>query len=199
VATPEAPASSHVAPPGLLPLAEFARITVEKLASHNPSYIRLPLGWPGEYCRFAHPQDYIGFDGAGGIGSGPGMAVGAAIALRDIGSDRLPVAVLGDGDFLMGVTALWTGVHYRAPVLILVANNQSFFNDELHQEQMARARGPSSRESLDRRADERAGDRSRRVSPAIRVRKAMARSKPRTLSLKRSSRESPTFAPAPLR
>ena len=27
-------------------------------------------------------------------------------------SDRLPVAILGDGDFLMGVTALWTAVHY---------------------------------------------------------------------------------------
>jgi thiamine pyrophosphate-dependent acetolactate synthase large subunit-like protein len=53
----------------------------------------------------------------------------------------LPVAVLGDGDFLMGVTALWTAVHYRVPLLILVANNRSFFNDELHQERMARLRG----------------------------------------------------------
>ena len=67
------------------------------------------------------------------------MAVGAALALR--GGDRLPVAVLGDGDYLMGVTALWTGVHYRVPVLIVVANNESFFNDELHQERMARMRG----------------------------------------------------------
>ena len=67
------------------------------------------------------------------------MAVGAALALR--GGDRLPVAVLGDGDYLMGVTALWTGVHYRVPVLIVVANNESFFNDELHQERMARVRG----------------------------------------------------------
>jgi len=81
----------------------------------------------------------VGFDGGGGIGSGPGMAVGAALALRD--GDRLPVAVLGDGDFLMGVTALWTGVHYRVPVLIVVANNESFFNDELHQERVARVRG----------------------------------------------------------
>jgi thiamine pyrophosphate-dependent acetolactate synthase large subunit-like protein len=67
------------------------------------------------------------------------MAVGAALALR--GTDRLPVAVLGDGDYLMGVTALWTGVHYRVPVLIIIANNESFFNDELHQERMARLRG----------------------------------------------------------
>ncbi len=124
-----------------LPLATLARVTTDALAPHRPSYIRLPLGWPGEFCRFAHPLDYIGFDGGGGIGSGPGMAVGAALALRDSGSDRLPVAVLGDGDYLMGLTALWTGVHYKVPLLIIVANNQSFFNDELHQQRMAEQRG----------------------------------------------------------
>src|SRR6187551_2877140 len=121
-----------------MPLAVMARVTTEALAAHDPSYIRLPLGWPGELCRFAHPMDYIGFDGGGGIGSGPGMAIGAALALR--GGDRLPVAVLGDGDYLMGITALWTGVRYRIPVLVIVANNHSFFNDELHQERTARVR-----------------------------------------------------------
>jgi thiamine pyrophosphate-dependent acetolactate synthase large subunit-like protein len=122
-----------------MPLEELARVTSETLAPYHPSYIRLPLGWPGEYCRFTQPRDYIGFDGGGGIGSGPGMTVGAALALR--GGDRLPVAVLGDGDYLMGLTALWTGVHYRVPALVIVANNESFFNDELHQERMARLRG----------------------------------------------------------
>ena len=123
---------------GGLSVEELARVTTDMLAPHNPSYIRLPLGWPGQYCRFAHPLDYIGFDGAGGIGSGPGMAVGAALALRD--TDRLPVAVLGDGDYLMGLTAVWSGVHYQIPVLMIVANNHSFFNDELHQERTARVR-----------------------------------------------------------
>ena len=122
-----------------MPLAELAGRTMAALAPHRPSYIRLPLGWPGETCDFQHPLDYVGFDGGGGIGSGPGMAIGAALALR--GGDRLPVAVLGDGDYLMGLTALWTGVHYRIPVLIVIANNESFFNDELHQERMARVRG----------------------------------------------------------
>jgi thiamine pyrophosphate-dependent acetolactate synthase large subunit-like protein len=31
-------------------------------------------------------------------------------------------------------------VHYRIPLLIVVANNRSFFNDELHQERVARMR-----------------------------------------------------------
>jgi thiamine pyrophosphate-dependent acetolactate synthase large subunit-like protein len=135
------PAAERRASGDRMPLEDLARLVTETLAPHKPSYIRLPLGWPGEYCRFAHPQDYIGFDGGGGIGSGPGMTVGAALALRDSRSDRLPVAVLGDGDFLMGLTALWTGVHYRVPALIVIANNESFFNDELHQERMARLRG----------------------------------------------------------
>ncbi len=120
-------------------IEDMARVTSTALSGQRPSYIRLPLGWPGEYCRFEDPLDFIGFDGGGGIGSGPGMAVGAALALK--GSGRLPVAVLGDGDYLMGLTALWTAVHYRVPLLVLVSNNQSFFNDELHQERMARTRG----------------------------------------------------------
>lgn len=126
---------------GRISVEAMARTVVDTLADETPSYMRLPLGWPGASCRFADPLDYIGFDGGGGIGSGPGMAAGAALALRDMGSERLPVAVLGDGDFLMGVTALWTAVHYKVPMLVLVANNRSFFNDELHQERMARLRG----------------------------------------------------------
>jgi thiamine pyrophosphate-dependent acetolactate synthase large subunit-like protein len=49
--------------------------------------------------------------------------------------------VLGDGDFIMGVSGLWTAVHANIPLLIVIANNRSFFNDEMHQERMARLRG----------------------------------------------------------
>jgi thiamine pyrophosphate-dependent acetolactate synthase large subunit-like protein len=135
--SPPAPSTDAAARRGLS-IEDMARVTVDTLAAHNPSYIRLPIGWPGQFCRFADPLDYIGFDGGGGIGSGPGMAVGAALALRV--TDRLPVAILGDGDYLMGLTALWTAVHYRIPLLVIVANNHSFFNDELHQERTARVR-----------------------------------------------------------
>lgn len=100
---------------------------------------RLPLGWHGAYRDFRHPLDYLGADGGGGIGSGTGMTVGAALALK--GSGRIPVGILGDGDFLMGVTALWTAVHYHLPCLVIVCNNRSFFNDEMHQERVALARG----------------------------------------------------------
>jgi thiamine pyrophosphate-dependent acetolactate synthase large subunit-like protein len=66
------------------------------------------------------------------------MAVGAALALK--GSGRIPIAIIGDGDFLMGVTSLWSATHYQIPMLIVVANNHSYFNDEVHQEHVARKR-----------------------------------------------------------
>jgi thiamine pyrophosphate-dependent acetolactate synthase large subunit-like protein len=97
--------------------------------------VRVPLGWGGADLEVGHPLDYLGMDGGAGIGSGPGMAVGAALALE--GSGRLPVAVLGDGDFLMGGTAIWTAAHYRLPLLIVVANNSFFYNDVVHQERIA--------------------------------------------------------------
>jgi thiamine pyrophosphate-dependent acetolactate synthase large subunit-like protein len=101
--------------------------------------VRLNLGWPADMTRYNHPLDYLGGDGGGGVGAGPGLAVGAALAMR--GTGRLPLAVLGDGDFIMGVSAVWTATHSKIPLLIVVANNRSFFNDEMHQERMARLRG----------------------------------------------------------
>src|SRR5207249_7285455 len=107
----------------------------EAVGSRPTTLIRTPLAWIGNSWEVTHPLDTLGGDGGGGIGGGPGMAVGAALALR--GNGRLPIAVLGDGDFLMGCTALWTAVHYRIPLLVVVSNNNSFFNDELHQDRMA--------------------------------------------------------------
>jgi thiamine pyrophosphate-dependent acetolactate synthase large subunit-like protein len=122
------------------------KLTVDHLADHlrravgerPTSLTHVSLSWNGASWPFRHPLDYLGSDGGGGVGGGPGISVGAALALK--GSGRLPVAVCGDGDFLMGVTALWTAAHYHIPLLIVVANNRSFFNDELHQERVARMR-----------------------------------------------------------
>jgi thiamine pyrophosphate-dependent acetolactate synthase large subunit-like protein len=137
------------APPPLSALATAPIIEVpmaatalkEVLGDTAVTMIRLPLSWAEHLWDFRDPLDFLGTDGGGGIGSGPGMAVGAALALRDGGSGRLPVAILGDGDFLMGVTALWTAVRNHIPLLVVIANNRSFFNDELHQERVARDRG----------------------------------------------------------
>jgi thiamine pyrophosphate-dependent acetolactate synthase large subunit-like protein len=108
------------------------------LKDRSVSFTHLPLSWDDTWVTFKHPLDYVGSDGGGGVGGGPGISVGAALALK--GSGRLPISVGGDGDFLMGVTAVWTAVHYKIPLLFVICNNRSFYNDELHQERMARAR-----------------------------------------------------------
>lgn len=125
--------------PGPVTMAHLAAGLNSVLEGRDVSLVHLPLGWDGAYRHFRHPLDFLGSDGGGGIGGGPGIAVGAALALR--GTGRLAVCIGGDGDYLMGVTALWTAVHYRIPLLYVVANNQSFFNDEVHQERVARLRG----------------------------------------------------------
>jgi thiamine pyrophosphate-dependent acetolactate synthase large subunit-like protein len=114
---------------------------------------KLPLGWNGAYRHFKHPLDYLGADGGGGVGAGPGLTVGAALALK--GSGRMVAGIMGDGDYLMGVTALWTATHYKLPCLMLVANNRSFYNDEMHQERVARERGrPVENKWIGQRIDE---------------------------------------------
>ena len=44
----------------------------------------------------------------------------------------------------MGCTAFWTAACYGIPLLTVIANNQSFFNDEVHQERVAQIRGRNS-------------------------------------------------------
>jgi thiamine pyrophosphate-dependent acetolactate synthase large subunit-like protein len=138
---PGTPPLSALEDASVIQVAHIATALKAVLGDSPVSMLRLPLSWADGLWEFRHPLDYLGTDGGGGIGSGPGMSVGAALALRDTSSGRLPVAVLGDGDFLMGVTALWTAVRNEIPLLIIVANNRSFFNDELHQERVARQRG----------------------------------------------------------
>ena len=102
-------------------------------------YTHLPLGWSGAYTHFRHPLDFIGSDGGCGVGAGPGITIGAALALK--GSGRIPIGLIGDGNMLMGITAVWTATHYQIPCLMIVCNNRSFFNDERHQGDVAEHRG----------------------------------------------------------
>jgi thiamine pyrophosphate-dependent acetolactate synthase large subunit-like protein len=123
---------------GLIATDDLAVTLRSVVGTRQISLTHLPLSWNGESWPFRHPLDFLGSDGGGGIGGGPGISVGAALALG--GSGILPVAVCGDGDFLMGATSLWTAAHYRISLLLIVANNRSFYNDEVHQERVARMR-----------------------------------------------------------
>lgn len=131
--------SSEPRAKGAIGMADLGSALSAELSERAFTLTRVPLGWSGDLIPFSDPLTYLGYDGGAGIGSGPGMAVGSALALRAGG--RLPVAVLGDGDFLMGCTAVWTAVNQRIPLLVVIANNRAYYNDVVHQERMARERG----------------------------------------------------------
>lgn len=101
--------------------------------------LRNTRSWVEGIWRFTGAGQYLGHSGGGGVGYGPGAMVGGALAARDRG--ELGVAIIGDGDLLMAPGALWTAVHYGIPLLAVVNDNRSFFNDELHQRHMAETRG----------------------------------------------------------
>jgi thiamine pyrophosphate-dependent acetolactate synthase large subunit-like protein len=118
-----------------------ASVLRDVLGSREVTVTNEPATWNIDAWPMTHPLDYIGRNGGGGLGSSPSIAIGAALALRETGAGRMAVCVTGDGDFLFGATALWTAVHYRLPVLYVILNNRSYFNDEVHQEQVAMMRG----------------------------------------------------------
>jgi thiamine pyrophosphate-dependent acetolactate synthase large subunit-like protein len=135
------PKPEPAAPPksaGEITMDQLSRTLRQAVGERPTTLTSLSLSWNSATWPFNHPLDYIGLNGGGGVGAGPGISVGAALALK--GSGRLPVGVCGDGDFLMGITAIWTAVHYRIPLLFVVANNRSLFNDEVHQERVAKTR-----------------------------------------------------------
>src|SRR5262249_7460952 len=53
---------------------------------------------------------------------GLGFALPASVGLR-MGSERPVVAIVGDGSSLYSIQALWTAVHYRVGVLVVVLAN----------------------------------------------------------------------------
>lgn len=81
----------------------------------------------------------LGKYSGGGLGYGLPASLGASLALK--GSGKLCVDLQPDGDLLFTVSALWTASHYKIPLLIVVCDNRSYYNDEEHQERMAVLRG----------------------------------------------------------
>ena len=91
-----------------------------------------------EAIEVTEPAHGIGGGRGGGVGYGLPSSIGAALGHK--GSGRLCVSIIGDGDFLMTSNALWTAAKYQIPLLVVVLNNRSYYNDEEHQERMARWR-----------------------------------------------------------
>jgi acetolactate synthase-1/2/3 large subunit len=97
--------------------------------------LRNTRSWPIGVWEFTGAGQYMGHSGGAGVGYGPGAMVGVALAAQEQG--KVAVAIIGDGDLVMAANAIWTAVHYSLPLLVVVNNNCSFYNDELHQNVVA--------------------------------------------------------------
>lgn len=92
-------------------------------------------GWWHRYWHYgAQPSQLAPTCGAMGYG----VSAAVAAALRQ--SDRLAIAVSGDGDFLMNGQELATAVQHGANMLVLVVDNGAFGTIRMHQEREFPAR-----------------------------------------------------------
>jgi thiamine pyrophosphate-dependent acetolactate synthase large subunit-like protein len=73
-----------------------------------------------------------------GLGTGMGVAMGATLPYR--GTGKVCVNIQRDGDFLFTPGSLWTMAHLQLPILTVMFNNRSYFQDEGHQRTMAQLR-----------------------------------------------------------
>jgi acetolactate synthase-1/2/3 large subunit len=95
-------------------------------------------GWARKLWDFTKPRQHLGTSGGAGVGYGMSAAIGAALA--NMGSGKLCVDIQADGDLLMTSSALWTAAKHKIPLLIVMHNNQSFYNSEEHGIQIAKFR-----------------------------------------------------------
>ncbi|MBI3319215.1 MAG: hypothetical protein HYZ89_01320 [Candidatus Omnitrophica bacterium] len=76
--------------------------------------------------------------GGGGTGTGMGVAMGVALAFR--GTGKVCVSIQNDGDLLYTPGSLWTAAHHDIPMLVVMFNNQSYYQDVGHQTAITRMR-----------------------------------------------------------
>jgi acetolactate synthase I/II/III large subunit len=80
------------------------------------------MGYPSMFLSVPDEQGFCFTQAYQSIGLGLASAIGAALAQ----SDRLPVAALGDGGALMGVSELETVVRLGLPMVIVVYDDEAY-------------------------------------------------------------------------
>ena len=91
--------------------------------------------WPNRLWKFDKHYQYIGGQGAGGMGYGAPAAVGAALANRKHG--RLSISIQTDGDLNYAPGVLWTAAHHRIPLLTIMHNNRGYHQEVMFVEEQA--------------------------------------------------------------
>ncbi|MBV9507256.1 MAG: thiamine pyrophosphate-binding protein, partial [Acidobacteriia bacterium] len=90
--------------------------------------------WPNRLWKMEKTYQYIGGQGAGGMGYGAPASVGAALANRKHG--RLSINIQTDGDFNYAPGVFWTAAHHRIPLLTIMHNNRGYHQEVMFIEQM---------------------------------------------------------------
>ncbi|WP_394622016.1 thiamine pyrophosphate-binding protein [Lentzea sp. JNUCC 0626] len=85
------------------------------------------LGYPSMYLDVPDERAFCFTQAFQSVGLGLASAIGTALAQPD----RLPVAALGDGGFLMGVSELETAVRLELPLLVVVYDD-AMYGAEVH-------------------------------------------------------------------
>jgi acetolactate synthase-1/2/3 large subunit len=91
--------------------------------------------WPTRLWDFDKHYQYIGAQGAYGIGYGAPASVGAALANKKHG--RLSVNIQCDGDLNYAPGVLWTAAHHRIPLLTVMHNNRAYHQERMYIQDMA--------------------------------------------------------------
>ena len=86
-------------------------------------------GWERRLWEVTDTSRFIA--GGGGTGTGMGVAMGVALAFR--GTGKVCVSIQNDGDLLYTPGSLWTAAHHGIPMLIVMFNNRSYYQDVGHQ------------------------------------------------------------------
>jgi thiamine pyrophosphate-dependent acetolactate synthase large subunit-like protein len=94
--------------------------------------------WPQALWTADKHYQYIGAQGAAGIGYMAPASLGAALANQKFG--RLSVSIVGDGDLMFGPGILWTAAHERIPILYIVHNNRSYHMEIMQMQVIANRR-----------------------------------------------------------
>jgi thiamine pyrophosphate-dependent acetolactate synthase large subunit-like protein len=93
-------------------------------------------GWVRKLWTLDDPRRYI--DPGISTGSGLGISIGMALAVNEPGS--LYLSIVGDGDMLYTPSSLWTAANLKVPMLVIMYNNRSYYQDVGHQLEIARER-----------------------------------------------------------
>jgi acetolactate synthase-1/2/3 large subunit len=136
--------------------AETAAARAEYVAWNAPVHVQGPLQLAEilKHLRERLPPDAIVTNGAGNFSAwvhrfhryrrfksqvaptsgAMGYGVPAAIAAKALHPDRIVVAFVGDGDFLMSGQELATAMHHKLPVIVVVVNNGIYGTIRMWQE-----------------------------------------------------------------